>query len=220
MATTSEKISSQDFNLHNFFFYYDERNPKHRAAIDELAVNLANANSHLLTDAANWVRIYRTPLEAPAAEEGKSIAATESVRKPYDGVIDWDDMNGYVSEYFTVKEVTQGDRRRIPTDARVQQSIQTLAKYLDEVRKLWGSPIVVTSWYRPPQINAAVGGVRNSQHISGRAVDVYPLNGKSREFEQWLDRVAWKNRALGYGVASGRGFTHLDLRPRQIRWRY
>ncbi|MGF1481259.1 MAG: D-Ala-D-Ala carboxypeptidase family metallohydrolase [Cyanophyceae cyanobacterium] len=212
MSTASGTI-----NLENFFHYYDRRNPQHLLAIQRLSEQMSAA---LQMDSSDWVKIYRTPLQAPAAEEGKSIAATESVRQPYSGVIDWDDPNSYVSEYFTVKEVTQGDRRRIPQTDDIKQNIVTLAKYMDEVRKLWGSAIGVTSWYRPPRINAMVGGVRNSQHISGRAVDVYPLNGKSAEFEQWLDQVAWKNRALGYGVASGRGFTHLDLRPKRIRWHY
>ena len=206
--------------LEDFFKYYDERNPKHRAAVDELAVNLASSNESLLTEKANWVRIYRTPLPKHEPEEGKSLAATESETQLYTGVVDWNNPRSKVSEFFTVAEVTQGDRRRIPKDSKIEQNIWTLAKHLDEVRKLWGSGIGVTSWHRPEPINTLVGGSRYSQHRLGLAADLYPLNGKAREFEQWLDHVAWKNRALGYGIASGRGFTHVDLRPGRIRWRY
>lgn len=50
-------------DLHNFFKFYDEKNPKHVAAVEQLEVDLGN--SPLMEDTANWVRIYRTPVEAP-----------------------------------------------------------------------------------------------------------------------------------------------------------
>jgi hypothetical protein len=50
-------------DLHNFFKYYDEKNPKHVAAVEQLEVDLAD--SPLIDDSANWVRIYRTPVEKP-----------------------------------------------------------------------------------------------------------------------------------------------------------
>jgi hypothetical protein len=45
-------------DLHNFFKYYDEKNPKHVAAIEQLEKDLND--SVLLNDDSNWVRIYRT----------------------------------------------------------------------------------------------------------------------------------------------------------------
>lgn len=48
-----------EVNLHDFFVHYDEKNPKHRAAIDELATKLPK---DLLDDQANWVRIFRTKI--------------------------------------------------------------------------------------------------------------------------------------------------------------
>lgn len=48
-------------DLHNFFKYFDEKNPKHVAAVEQFEVDLAD--SPLLEDTANWVRIYRTPVE-------------------------------------------------------------------------------------------------------------------------------------------------------------
>lgn len=45
-------------DLHNFFRYYDPKNPKHVAAVEQLEVDLKD--SPLLEDTANWVKIYRT----------------------------------------------------------------------------------------------------------------------------------------------------------------
>jgi putative chitinase len=140
--------------------------------------------------------------------------------------IDWQNPTDKISEFFTVGEATQNDDRRIPTPgSEVEANILALAKELDKVRKEWGSPIGVTSWYRPPTINREVGGVSNSQHITGCAADIYPLNGKDMAFEQFLDKH-WGG-GLGYGQASGRGFTHIDTRgggwkrgTGTIRWIY
>lgn len=142
------------------------------------------------------------------------------------GEIDWTDMTSKVSKYFTVREVTKGQAARIPTSKVIQDNIVRLAKELDKIREEWGKPIIVTSWYRPLTINRAVGGVDNSQHIQGLAVDIAPIDpAELIEFERWLDEH-WYG-PLGWGAQSGRGFTHLGLTKgwraggkKGPRWRY
>lgn len=51
-------------------------------------------------------------------------------------------------------------------------AIIATAKAMQGVRSLLGNrSIRVTSWYRNPAVNRAVGGSRTSDHMSGRAVD-------------------------------------------------
>lgn len=50
-------------DLHNFFQYYDEKNPKHVAAVEQLEKDLTD--SPLIDDTSNWVRIFRTKPEKP-----------------------------------------------------------------------------------------------------------------------------------------------------------
>lgn len=46
------------------------------------------------------------------------------------------------------------------------------AQAMEQVRALLGGkPITITSWYRPPDKNAAVGGSATSDHPTGRASD-------------------------------------------------
>jgi hypothetical protein len=140
--------------------------------------------------------------------------------------IDWNNPSALISKHFTVVEVTQNDDRRIPaTGSDEEAAILKLAVELDKIREAWGSAIGVTSWYRPYAVNLEVGGVSNSQHIYGSAADIYTMDDRNEEFEAFLDKN-WGG-GLGYGVASGRGFTHLDLReggwqcgPGEIRWTY
>lgn len=49
----------------DFAFYADNANPKHRAAYDDLYAAIQKLDPSLLTDDANWVRIYRTKPEPP-----------------------------------------------------------------------------------------------------------------------------------------------------------
>jgi hypothetical protein len=51
-------------DLHNFFLHYDPKNPKHVAAVEQLEVDLASREPDLLEDESNWVRIFRTKVEA------------------------------------------------------------------------------------------------------------------------------------------------------------
>ena len=43
---------------------------------------------------------------------------------------------------------------------------------LDNIREFYGKPIIITSGYRCPELNAKVGGKPNSQHLKGEAADL------------------------------------------------
>lgn len=132
--------------------------------------------------------------------------------------IDWNNFSSRVSRYFTVREVTNADHRRIPQSEEIKENIVNLALELDKVREAWGSAILVNSWYRPKPINDAIGGAKDSQHLYGKAADIRPAQGNLYQFQAWLDTDLWSERALGYGAP--KGFVHVDLRPGRIRWNY
>ena len=81
-------------------------------------------------------------------------------------------------EYFTVKELTRSvtaEALKIdntPT-AEAEENLKALINnVLDPLREAYGNPITVTSGYRSPRLNAAVGGVKTSQHQRGQAADI------------------------------------------------
>lgn len=59
-----------------------------------------------------------------------------------------------------------------PTWAQVENLNRLATTILDPVRKAFGKPIKVSSGFRSTLLNAAVGGVSNSQHLKGLAVDL------------------------------------------------
>ena len=62
---------------------------------------------------------------------------------------------------------------KLPDDA--EENLEGLvANVLDPARERYGRPVAVNSGYRCQIHNAAVGGVRNSQHTKGEAADIRP----------------------------------------------
>ena len=67
-------------DLHNFFKHYDENNPKHVAAVEQLEVDLVAKSSELMEDDANWVRIYRAKPSVPGVLSVPYFPQTDNYR--------------------------------------------------------------------------------------------------------------------------------------------
>ena len=90
----------------------------------------------------------------------------------------------YNWKYFTMKEMTNSSTAdnlgfiNTPTEIEKQNLNDLVINVLDPLREAYGKPIRVTSGYRCPRLNKAVGGVDNSQHMKGQAADIQPLQYK------------------------------------------
>lgn len=83
----------------------------------------------------------------------------------------------YLSEHFTLSELTASEtaaRRGLDNtpSAAAQGNLKRLAGVLEEIRALQGRPLIVTSGYRSPAVNRAVGGSPSSAHMTGLAADI------------------------------------------------
>ena len=112
--------------------------------------------------------------------------------------------------YFTISELCSSStaaRLKLnntpPSD--IEKNLKETITFLDLIRNEWekycndnklGSPAIrVTSGYRSPKVNKAVGGSPTSAHQFGYAADLQPANGKQTEFENFFVTVFSK---LGY----------------------
>ena len=80
-------------------------------------------------------------------------------------------------KYFTLSEfIKSATANRLCIDNtpsfEVVDNLNKLADYLDGIRAKFGKPILISSGYRCPMLNKAVGGVANSQHLKGLAADI------------------------------------------------
>ena len=111
-------------------------------------------------------------------------------------------------KYFSIDEMTRSDTaRRLGIDNTPSDSIKKnltlfIEKVLDPIREDWGSPIIVSSGYRCPELNKAVGGVKTSGHMYGFCADLQ-VKGDLRKFSnfviEWMkehqmkfDQIIWE----------------------------
>lgn len=89
-----------------------------------------------------------------------------------------------LTEHFTLEELCATSRKQyqeknLAYGKTIKNRLEDLAYFLEDVRKVCGSPLLVTSAVRCPELNAAVGGVKTSQHLSGHAADIIPQKNGS-----------------------------------------
>jgi len=86
-----------------------------------------------------------------------------------------------LSRHFTLAEAMASNKARelridnTPPDALIPRLAFVAETILEKVRAHYGIPIIYDgglSWYRCHALNKALGGVANSQHMSGEAVDI------------------------------------------------
>lgn len=124
-----------------------------------------------------------------------------------------------LTEHFSLEEFTLSSKALSMGDANTPTpehlaNLRHLAARMEEVRALFGRPIEITSGYRNPAVNAAVGGVPNSAHALGFAADFH-VDGMSdlesakviRDSPLKFDQLIYeKNRCV-----------HLSVDPNRLR---
>jgi len=115
----------------------------------------------------------------------------------------------------------QSEARRFHHQHQCETAL-LLARFVQKARDHFGKPVIITSGYRPPKINAQVGGASRSEHLYDKpdtgALDFY-LDGLAvQTLQNWCD-ANWPY-SLGYGAP--KGFVHLGVRPGRprVRWVY
>ena len=97
-------------------------------------------------------------------------------------------------KFFSIAELTQSaTAKRLGIDNTPSDNIKKnltlfIEKVLDPIREDWGGPIIVSSGYRCPELNKAVGGANTSGHQYGYCADLQVKGGmkKIRELANFI----------------------------------
>ena len=97
-------------------------------------------------------------------------------------------------KYFSIGEMTRSDTARrlgidnTPSDDIKKNLTLFINTVLDPIREDWGGPIIVSSGYRCPELNAKVGGAKTSGHQYGYCADLQVKGGmkKIRELANFI----------------------------------
>ena len=103
-------------------------------------------------------------------------------------------MNTSVTMHFTIEELyasKTAKEKGINNKPNMQQMINLvyLAAYvLEPLRVAMNEPIKIGSGFRSRELNAAVGGVYNSQHCKGQAADLC-IDGDMKKGRKWFEYI-------------------------------
>src|SRR5690606_21992026 len=96
-----------------------------------------------------------------------------------------------LSPHFRLSELLRSDTAQtqglyqVPPPAVVGRLRELCVELLEPVRVKVG-PLRVTSGYRRPRVNTAVGGSSTSAHMSGWSADVVPVRGTPEQIMRLL----------------------------------
>lgn len=126
------------------------------------------------------------------------------------------ELNSYLFE--TNKNYFKPEEFACKCGCGVNNIQEELIKKLNVARNIAGVPFKITSGYRCPEHNKKVGGVANSSHIDGSAVDIYCDNDSDR-FKIILGLLIAGFTRIGIG----KDFIHCDIDAKKspdVIWKY
>jgi len=119
-----------------------------------------------------------------------------------------------VTPHIAYGELALNEEARRFTKQHQCDTAIVLCSFLEKARAAFGNkPIVITSGYRPPKVNASVGGASRSEHLYDApdtgAVDFYIDGVNIYDLQEWC-KAHWP---FSLGLGAPKGFVHCGIRP-------
>jgi zinc D-Ala-D-Ala carboxypeptidase len=117
-----------------------------------------------------------------------------------------------VSANFTKKELSCPCCGRTAVEAQVlsEKEFLRIVQKLENLRTAFGgTPLKITSSFRCPAHNKAVGGAPSSMHMKGIAFDIEAVGHNALALAYTASVAGWN----GIGLNPKRNFVHIDDRP-------
>lgn len=137
------------------------------------------------------------------------LRGTGSSTKPASKVVTYSKAkngNQYLSTNFKVSEFACKDG----TDKILIDN--QLVYYLQKIRDHFGAAVTISSAYRTASHNTAVGGATGSQHLLGKAADIYISGVTPKAIAAYAKSIGVK------GIGTYSGFVHIDTRTTPSYW--
>ena len=123
-----------------------------------------------------------------------------------------------ITENFNLSEFQCKCGCEVPYN--VEKNIIELADNLQILRDHLNKPINTTNGFRCATHNKSVGGVKNSQHILGKAADIKVKGVSPNEIADAIEHLMEIGKFKMGGVGRYNTFTHVDIRGNNARWNF
>lgn len=126
-----------------------------------------------------------------------------------------------ISKYISYNEATTSQtaiRKGIdntPTAEALKNMELVATEVFDKVREYFGKPLRVSSFYRSPKLNTAVGGSKTSQHVTGQAIDIQGLGQVTNQmiFNYIKDNLEFTQLINEYNFS----WVHVSYDPKNLK---
>lgn len=123
-----------------------------------------------------------------------------------------------LTENFELKEFLHAGVSCVPV--KVLGNLQILVNNLQILREEVSKPIHINSGYRTESHNKRVGGKDTSQHLLGKAADIWVPGMTAVELESIIERLIRSAQMKQGGLGLYDNFVHYDIRGYRARWDY
>lgn len=135
-------------------------------------------------------------------------------------------MNMQLSPNFSLAEMVKSETAlrhgldNTPGETEIANLKVLCEKVLQPVRNHYGKGVKVNSGFRHPDVNAAVGGSKTSDHCRGQAADIEIPGVPNAELAQWImDNLDYTQLILEFytpGIPDS-GWVHVSYDPANLK---
>lgn len=137
-----------------------------------------------------------------------------------------------LTKNFTLEEMVKSGTAtakkidNTPTKEVVENLTELCKQIMQPIREAWGDSIIVSSGYRCPKLNTAVGGSKTSQHMTGAACDFSAKDkNKNGELFRLIEcmlkqkKISCRQLIWEYGSKTCPRWIHISCQDKQHQYR-
>src|SRR5574344_61754 len=125
-----------------------------------------------------------------------------------------------LTKNFTLAELVHSDTAKVrgidnSLPPFLMRNAQALAERLQLIRDTLGVSVTISSGYRCPELNKAVGGSKNSQHQLALAADIHAKGYTAQELFEFISTSNVGFDQLILERVGGKEWVHISVQPKE-----
>ena len=135
-------------------------------------------------------------------------------------------MDAKISNHISLNEATRSNTAQrlgidnFPNSYTISKMQLTANKIFEPLREYVECPIYISSFYRSPELNTAIGGSKNSQHCKGEAIDLDDVYSKVKNkvfFDYIKENLDFDQLIWEFGDDENPAWVHVSYKEKGNR---